>query len=223
MLFNTSGHSFSRDFIILNVSWYLSFKVSYSDLEKMALDRGVEVDQSTIHRWVVKFSPDLEKSVRKNKSSVGSSWRMDETYIKVKGQWKYLYRAVDKEGQTVDYLLTAKRDKKAAKRFFKKAIKSNVIPEKINIDKSGSNAAAIKEYNKEEGTNIEIRQNKYLNNLVEQDHRSIKQLCRATLGFKSFRTAKITLSGFECMKILNKKQTFSGGKSPARHFCVLIK
>ena len=136
---------------------------------------------------------------------------------------KYLYRAVDKEGQTVDYLLTAKRDKKAAKRFFKKAIKSNVIPEKINIDKSGSNAAAIKEYNKEEGTNIEIRQNKYLNNLVEQDHRSIKQLCRATLGFQSFRTAKITLSGFECMKILNKKQTFSGGKSPARHFCALIK
>ena len=114
MLFNTSGHSFSRDFIILNVSWYLSFKVSYSDLEKMALDRGVEVDQSTIHSWVVKFSPDLEKSVRKNKSSVGSSWRMDETYIKVKGQWKYLYRAVDKKGQTVDYLLTAKRDKKAA-------------------------------------------------------------------------------------------------------------
>ena len=143
----------------------------------MALDRGVEVDQSTIHRWVVKFSPDLEKSVRKNKSSVGSSWRMDETYIKVKGQWKYLYRAVDKKVQTVDYLLIAKRDKKASKRFFKKAIKSNVIPEKINIDKSGSNAAAIKEYNKEEGINIEICQNKYLNNLVEQDHRFIKQLC----------------------------------------------
>ena len=123
----------------------------------MALDRGGEVDQATIHRWVVKFSPDLEKSVRKNKPSVGSRWRMDETYIKVKGQWKYLYRAVDKEGQ------------------------------------------------------------------VEQDHRFIKQLCRATLGFQSFRTAKITLSGFECMKILNKKQTFSGGKSPARHFCALIK
>ena len=121
MLFNTSGHSFSRDFIILNVSCYLSFKVSYRDLEKLALDRGVEVDQSTIHCWVVKFSPDLEKSVRKNKPSVGKSWGMDETYIKVKGQWKYLYRAVDKEGQTVDYLLTAKRDKKAAKRFFKKA------------------------------------------------------------------------------------------------------
>ena len=223
MLFNTSGHTFNRDFIILNVRWYLQYKISYRNLEKMALDRGVVVDSSTICRWVIKFSPDLEKAVRKNKPSSGTSWRLDETYIKVKGQWKYLYRAVDKEGQTVDYLLTAKRDRKAAKRFLKKAIKSNGLPEKINIDRSGANTVAINDYNKEEKIKIEIRQNKYLNNIIEQDHRSIKQLCKATLGFQSFRTAQITLSGFECMKILDKKQIFSGGKSPARHFYTLIK
>ena len=189
----------------------------------MALDKGVEVDSSTIYRWVIKFSPDLEKAVRKNKTAVGISWRMDETYIKVKGQWKYLYKAVDKEGQTVDYLLTAKRDKKAAKRLLKKAIKSNGLSEKINIDKSGANIAAINEYNEKEKTEIEIRQNKYLNNIIVQDHRSIKQICRATLGFQCFRTAMITLSGFECMKNLKKKQISVGGKSPAGHFYALMK
>ena len=182
MLFNTSGHIFNRDFIILNVRWYLQYKLSYRNLEKMALDRGVEVDASTIYRWVIKFTSDLEKVVRKKKSSVGTSWRMDETYIKVKGQWKYFYRAVDKEGQTVDYLLTAKRDKKAAKRFLTKAIKSNGLPEKINIDKSGANTAAINDYNEKEKTKIKIRQNKYLNNIIEQDHRSIKQNIGKTKG-----------------------------------------
>jgi putative transposase len=218
MLFDTKGHNFEQHIIMLNVRWYLSYKQSYRDLEKMAAERGLKVDHTTIYRWVIKFTPELEKAVRLLKRPAGKSWRLDETYIKVKGQWKYLYRAVDKEGNTVDYLLTAKRDRKAAKRFICKAIKSNVEPIKINIDKSGSNTADINDYNSDEGTGIEIRHNKYLNNIIEQDHRPIKQLCRATLGFKKLRTAKITIGGFESMRIIRKRQVRAEGKTSAKIF-----
>ncbi|HYX37898.1 MAG TPA: IS6 family transposase, partial [Oligoflexus sp.] len=196
MLFDIKGHCFERQIIMLHVRWYLSYKLSYRDLMEMAAERGLEVDHSTIYRWVIKFTPGLEKAVRRLKRPSGKSWCLDETYIKVKGQWKYLYRAVDKEGDTVDYLLTAKRDRKAAKRFLCKAVKSNDEPIKINIDKSGANTAGINDYNDDAGADIEIRQNKYLNNIIEQDHRPIKQLCRATLGFGRFRTARITIGGF---------------------------
>ena len=131
---------------------------------------------------------------------------MDETYVKVKGKWKYLYRAVDKQGKTIDYLLTAKRDRGAAKRFFKKSISCNGVPEKINIDKSGSNKAAIEDYNKESNTDIEIRQCKYLNNIVEQDHRFIKKIMRPMLGFKNFWSASITLAGIEIERMIKKGQ-----------------
>ena len=144
--------------------------------------------------------------------------RSTHPYIKVKGQWKYLYRAVDIDGNTVDYLLTAKRDRKAAKRFICKATSSNLEPIKINIDKSGANTAGINDYNDDEGTDIEIRQNKYLNNIIEQDHRPIKQLCRVTLGFKKFRNAKITIGGFEAMRVIRKRQVKAEGKTSADIF-----
>ena len=132
---------------------------------------------------------------------------MDETYIKIKGTWHYLYRAVDKEGNTIDFLLTKKRDTKAAKRFLIKAIGSNGLPEKITIDKSGANKAAIEEYNRENETSIEIRQIKYLNNIVEQDHRGIKRITKHMLGFKSFHAASVTLNGIELVRMLKKGQT----------------
>ncbi|MFW7382051.1 MAG: IS6 family transposase [Oligoflexus sp.] len=218
MLFDTKGHCFERDIIMLNVRWYLNYKLSYRDLKEMDAERGLEVDHTTIYRWVINFTPELEKIVRLLKRSAGKSWRLDETYIKVKGQWKYLYRAVDREGNTVDYLLTAKRDRKAAKHFICKAIKSNDEPIKINIDKSGANTAGIIDYNADAGTDTRIRQNKYLNDIAEQDHRPIKQLCRATLGFKSFRTAKITIGGFESMRIIRKGQIRTEGKTSAAIF-----
>ncbi len=218
MLFDTRGHSFAREILMLNVRWYLSYKLSYRDLEEMAAERGVDIDHSTIYRWVIKFTPEIEKEVFKNKRPVAKSWRLDETYIKVKGQWKYLYRAVDKQGKTIDILLTARRDCTAAKRFLIKAIKLNGTPIKINIDKSGSNTSTIKHYNDEEATNIEIRQNKYLNNLIEQDHRPIKHLCKAPLWFKAFRTAKITIGGFESMRMIRKKQIQAEGKTSAEIF-----
>ncbi len=118
---------------------------------------------------------------------------MDETYIKVKGQWKYLYRAVDKHGNTIDFLLAAHRDKKAALRFFKKAVGQHGLPEKITIDKSGANAAAIEALKEEAGQEIEMRQIKYLNNIVEQNHRAVKRVVRPMLVFKSFRSARTTL------------------------------
>ena len=131
-------------------------------------ERGYVVDHSTIQRWVVHYAPCIEKVFRHNKKRTALRWRLDETYIKIKGEWHYLYRAVDKPGKTIDFLLTAKRDKKAARRFLNKAIGFNGKPSLINIDKSGANTAAIKQYNSDENKRIKIRQCKYLNNIVER-------------------------------------------------------
>jgi len=136
-------------------------------------------------------------------------WRLDETYVKIKGVWKYFYRAVDKHGDTVDFLLTAKRDTKAVRRFLTKAIGANGKPSLINIDKSGANTAAIKQYNSDENKRIKIRQCKYLNNIVEQDHRFIKRRIRPMLGFKSFWSARATLAGIEVWRMLKKGQNKS--------------
>lgn len=134
--------------------------------------------------WVVHYAPRIEKAFRKNKKRVGLRWRLDEAYIKIKGQWKYLYRAVDKQGKTIDFLLTAKRDRKAARRFLNRAIGYNGKPSSINIDKSGANTAGIKQYNNDESKRVKISQCKYLNNIVEQDHRFIKRITRPMQGFK---------------------------------------
>ena len=127
-------------------------------------------------------------------------------YVRVKGEWRYLYRAVDKDGQTIDFLLTAHRDTEAALRFLQKAIRRNGVPETITIDGSDANAAAIRAYNEAYGTAITIRQVKYLNNVVEQDHRAVKRVTRPMLGFKSFEAAQSTLVGIELMHMLKKKQ-----------------
>jgi putative transposase len=161
----------------------------------------------------MKLLPVLEAVLRKRKRPVGQSWRFDETYIRVNGEWKYLYRAVDKEGNTIDFLLTAKRDRKAAKRFLDKAIKQNGVPETITIDKSAANNAAIEDYNAEQETSIRIRQVKYLNNIVEQDHRAVKRITRPMLGLKSFRTARILLAGIELMHMISKGQLQTVGRT----------
>src|SRR3984957_14562837 len=176
------GSHFERDVILRAVRWYVAYPISYRQLEEMMAEHGVEVDHATLNRWVLKYVPLLDQEFRGCKRSVGSSWRMDETYVRVIGIWKYLYRAVDKAGATVDFLLTAKRDGKAALRFLCKAIKHNGTPEKITIDKSGANTEAIESHNAEHETEpdagIDLRQIKYLNNIVEQDHRAIKRLVR---------------------------------------------
>jgi transposase-like protein len=164
------------------------------------------VDHSTINRWVIKYSPQLEEEFHRRKRPVWVSWRLDETYIRVKGQWSYLYRAVDKSGQTIDFMLTEHRDERAAKRFLTKAIRRHGVPDKITIDGGEANAAAIRSYNQEHGTTIAIRQVKYLNTIVEQDHRAVKRVTRPMLGFKAFDAAQGTLAGVELMHMLKKKQ-----------------
>jgi putative transposase len=213
------GSHFEREVILWGVRWYVAYPISYRQLEEMMQERGVEVDHSTLNRWVIKYVPLLDEQFRARKRPVGSSWRMDETYVRIKGAWKYLYRAVDKAGATVDFLLTAKRDRKAALRFLRKAIEQNGRPKKITIDKSGANTAAIESYNKDHEAGIEIRQVKYLNNIVEQDHRAAKRLVGPMLGFKSFRSAHVTLTGIELMHMIRKGQLRTKGKlRPAQAF-----
>src|SRR5471030_549344 len=155
-----------------------------------------------------------QKTFRKHKCPVGKSWRMYESYVKVKGWWKYLYRAVDKAGNTNDFLFRAKRDKAAARRFFDKAIARNGAPETVTIDKSGSNLAALHAVNAERETPIKIRQVKYLNNVVEQDHRAIKRRTRPMLGFKDFDCARVILIGIEVMHMIKKGQMKCTDKEP---------
>ncbi len=203
---NFKGRHFEKEMILQSVRWYLAYSLSYRDVEELMSERGFYVDHSTINRWVVHYSPQLEAAFQKKKKRVGTRWRMDETYIKVKGEWKYFYRAVDKDGDTIDFLLTAKRDKKAAKRYLIKAIGRNGKPSLINIDKSGANKAGIEGYNKERRTRIKVRQCKYLNNIVEQDHRFIKRIVRPMLGFKYFACAQTTSAGIELVRMLKKRQ-----------------
>jgi putative transposase len=206
MAISFKGAHFPKEIILMGVRWYVAYPLSTRHVEELMEERGVEVDHSTINRWVIKYSPQLQEVFHRRKRPVWVSWRLDETYIRVKGEWKYLYRAVDKQGQTIDFLLTEYRDKEAALRFLKKAIRRNGLPETITIDGSDANEAAIKSYNEAHGTAIIIRQVKYLNNIVEQDHRAVKRVTRPMLGFKSFAAAQDTLIGIEFMHMIKKRQ-----------------
>ncbi|ABF08543.1 transposase (DDE site) ISRme7 [Cupriavidus metallidurans CH34] len=192
------------DVILLCVRWYVAYSLSLRDLEEMMAERGLAVDHSTVRRWVIKLLPLFEKAFRRHKQSVSKSWRMDETYLKVRGKWAYLYRAVDKAGNTIDFLLCARRDKVAARRYFEKAIGQNGAPDTVAIDKSAANLAALHAVNAHRETPIRIRQRKYLNNIVEQDHRAIKRRARPMLGFKNFRCARILIGGIETMHMIAK-------------------
>ena len=204
------GRQFTAEAILWAVRWYLMFPVSYRDLELMLLDRGVEVDHTTIFRWIQAYAAELEKRTRPHLRMSNGSWRVDETYIRVKGRWTYLYRAVDSRGQTIDFLLSARRDTAAAKRFFRKAIAQRHIvnPRTLTVDKNPAYPRAVADM-KSDGQlwrRTRLRQCKYLNNIVEQDHRRIKRLVRPGLGFGSFRTARQTLAGFETMAMMRKGQ-----------------
>jgi len=199
----------------------MSYSLSYSDVEELAMERGLKVDHSTINSWVIEYAPKLEEAFRKRqKRAVGISWRMDETYIKVKGQWVYLYRAVDKEGNTVDFMLSEKRDEPAARAFFEKSIGSSGIPATITMDKSGSNKAGIDTINLLLALlfslggafmQITVRQIKYLNNIIEQDHRFVKKMTKPMKGFKAFHSAEATIAGIELHHMLRKGQHMQAG------------
>ncbi|MEL6224714.1 MAG: IS6 family transposase [Cyanobacteria bacterium J06627_8] len=201
---------FQPEIILLTVRWYCRYALSYRDLEEMMAERGLSVDHSTIHRWVIQYGPELDNRCRPHLRPTTDSWRVDETYIRVKGAWTYLYRAVDSSGQTLDFLLSAKRDTKAAKRFLKKVleVRHTQIPRVINVDKHAAYPSAVDELKQEEvlSEDTDLRPTKYLNNLVEQDHRRIKRLVKPGLGFGSFNTARRTLKGYEAMAMIRKGQ-----------------
>ena len=218
------GTQFEKEIILWGVRWYVAYPISYRQLEEMMGERGVTVDHSTLNRWVIQYVPEVEKQFRRRQRPVGKSWRLDETYVKIKGKWGYLYRAVDKAGHTIDFLLTPHRDSAAAEAFLYKAIRTQGLPETITIDQSGSNTAAIHHYNKVHKTAIIIRHSKYLNNLVEQDHRAVKRLTHPMLGFKSFWAACCTIAGIEVMHAIRKGQLATpenARQTPAEQFYAL--
>ena len=206
-----SGTQFPKDVILYAVFFYVRYSVSYRDVEEIFAERNVKVDHSTLNRWVIKYSSSLALAAKKNKRVVATSWRMDETYIQVKGQWVYLYRAVDKFGDTIDFMLSEKRNEAAATAFFKQAIDNNGFPKKVVMDKSGANYVGLENINfllMLAGliSFVEILQIKYLNNLVEQDHRFIKKITKSMMGFKAFHSAKATIDGIETAHMIRKGQ-----------------
>ena len=213
---------FEAEIILLCVRWYLRYALSYRDLEEMMAERGLSVDHTTISRWVQQYAPEIEKRCRPHLKTTTDSWRVDETYVKVKGVWMYLFRAVDSQGKTLEFLLSPTRDTQAARRFFTKVLGAchTVTPRVITVDKNAAYPKALHEL-KAVGAvpaSCELRQSKYLNNLVEQDHRFIKRLVKPGMGFFSFCTAWQTLRGYETMHMIRKGQMqgVNKGDSPSQ-------
>jgi len=204
------GRQFTSEVILWAVRWYLMFPISYRDLELMLADRGVDVAHTTLFRWIQAYAPELERRIRPHLRPSNGSWRVDETYVRVKGRWTYLYRAVDSRGQTIDFLLSAKRDAEAARRFFRNALGQphTVSPRTITVDKNPAYPKAVTEMKAggELWCRSRLRQCKFLNNIVEQDHRRMRRLIRPGLGFGSFWTARRTLAGYEAMAMIRKGQ-----------------
>ncbi len=220
------GAHYPRDVILFAVFFYVRYPVSYRDLEEIMAERGVFVDHATLNRWVVKYAPLIAVRAQKRKAPTAKSWRMDETYIKVRTRWVYLYRAIDKHGQTLDFMLSETRDETAATAFFVRTISTNGWPDRVVIDKSGANNAGLENMNLLLALAgwcrlIEVLQVKYLNNIIEQDHRFIKRITRHMKGFKSFEAAQATLAGIETAHMIRKDQFAADGKSPYEQFAEL--
>ncbi len=205
------GRHFDKSVILLCVQWYQADNLNLRDLKEKMAERGISLDHSTVHRWVLHFSPKLLDRFNGRKRDVTRKWNLDETYVKVKGAWFYLYRAIDDYGDTVEFYFTANRDLQAAKRFLRKALARHGKPERITIDGSQTNRMAIMQCDAENrlrraGGPIAIRSSKYMNNAIEQDHRRVKRRIRSMLGFKSEAAARTTLAGIELVHMMRKQQ-----------------
>ena len=196
--------------ILCAVRWYLRYSLSLRDVEELFTERGLEADHTTIWRWVQRYGPELEQRLRRHLKPTNKSWRVDETYVRVKGRWCYLYRAIDSAGATIEFLLSAFRDADAAKRLFRKALStlSHPQPRVINTDLAAIYTSAIPAI-KKEGTlrrRCRHRPVQYLNNIIEQDHRAIKRRVNAKQGFREFQAARRTIQGYEAMHMIRKGQ-----------------
>lgn len=203
------GRHFDREIIVLCVRWYLRFKLSFRDLVEMMAERGLSIAHTTIMRWVRHYAPGFERRWNRFAQPPGASWRVDETYVKIHGEWAYLYRAVDRAGNTVDFRLSPRRDVAAAKAFFRKAIKGQgSSPRTVTLDGYAASHRAVREM-KADGelpADTKRRLSKYLNNLIEQDHRGVKLRIGPMLGFRRFRTAAIAIAGIELLLRIRKGQ-----------------
>lgn len=201
---------FQGEIILTCTRWYLRYALSYRDVEEMMSERGLSVDHTTVFRWVQEYAPEIDKRSRPYQKKTNDSWRVDETYIKVRGKWMFLYRAVDSTGQTLDFLLNQTRSSRAAKRFFRKALgRPNITtPRVINVDKNGCYIGAVNDLKKEKllSETCKRRSTKYMNNIVEQDHRFIKRRVNPGLGFGSYPTAWRIIQGYEMMNMIRKGQ-----------------
>ncbi|GAA5623391.1 IS6 family transposase [Brucella pseudogrignonensis] len=205
------GRHFDKSVILLCVRGYLVYNLSLRNVKEMMAERGIDLDHSTVHRWVICFSPKLPECFNRKKRQVTRKWNLDETYIKVKGEWLYLYRAIDSNGDTVEFYFSKHRDLTAAKRFIRKALARHGRPARIAIDGSETNRIAIVQCDAESrlsqtGKPIAIRCSEYMNNTIERDHRRIKRRTRSMLGFKSETAAGITLAGIELIHMMRKQQ-----------------
>jgi transposase-like protein len=203
------GRHFEQEIIILCVRWYLRYKLSYRDLVEMMAERGLPIAHTTILRWVQRYAPEFDKRWSRFATSAGASWRVDETYVRIRGRWAYLYRAVDASGKTVDFRLSSRRNVASAKAFFRKAVRSQRrSPETITLDGYAASHRAVREL-QEQGRLpqlTKLRSSKYLNNLIEQDHRNVKSRLHTMLGLKSFASAAITIRGVELIHRIRKGQ-----------------
>lgn len=201
---------YEGEIILTCVRWYLRYALSYRDLEEMMNERGLSVDHTSIYRWVQEYAPEIDRRSRPHLKQTNQSWRVDETYVKVRGKWMYLYRAVDSTGQTLDFQLNETRSARAAKRFFRKVLGSSHIrqPRVINVDQNAAYPRAVQDLQDDKllSKECELRPVKYLNNIVEQDHRFIKRRVKPGLGFHSYPTAWRTLQGYEIMHMISKGQ-----------------
>lgn len=225
MAINFSGRHYPSDIILMALRYYLAYKLSYREIEEMFSERNIGFDHSTLNRWVIEYSPMLDANFRKRKRKVADSWRMDETYIKIKGKWVYCYRAVDKYGAIIDFYLSETRNEQDARAFFNKAIESSGLPCKVVIDKSGANAAALDTINIRLWLSgymlcmIEVLAVKHLNNIVEQSHRKVKGKMHQCLGWKSWIGAESTLAGIEVCSMIKQGQMMnSEGMTPWEQF-----
>ena len=209
------GRHFDRSVILLCVRWYLTYSLSLRNLEEMMAECGVSVDHATIHRWILRYAPELLERFNQRKRAVTGRWHIDETYVRVRGQWRYLYRAIDSNGDTVEFWFSERRNLTAAKHFLRKALKRHGRPERTVIDGSQTNRESIllcdaesrlQDRSRPRLRPIRIRQSAYSNNRIEQEHREIKRRIRPMLGFKSTQSARVILGGIEMVHMMRKHQ-----------------
>jgi transposase-like protein len=196
-----AGFCFPPDVIVLAVRWYLRFALSYRDVEELLADRGVEVDHVTIYRWVQRFTPLLAEAARPCRHAVGDRWQVDETYVKVAGQWRYVYRAIDQFGQVIDVFVSRQRDAKAARRFFQRAIGSTkVTPAEVTTDQAPVYPAVLEELL----STAWHRTDRYANNHIEADHGRLKSRLHPMRGLKQDRNARIVIAGHALVQNLRR-------------------